>query len=99
MPRKRSVVRIDFNQAINGSDLWLGEVFIFLETLFILRLDPAPLLCVQIFIEHTRVVVVPSSTPNRDHRTQCCGWHQSRQPSCRQTETCRAAIIIASPSE
>src|SRR5579863_1259323 len=91
--------RIDIDSAIDRCNLRLREILVFLEITFVVGLNLAALLGIQIFIQDVRVVVVPGPTAHRDENTYCSSRNKSRPAAGRKPEAGRAAFVRTTASE
>ena len=61
---------IDVDLTVDGNDLRLRGVFVFVEVSLVVGLNLAALFGVQIFVQHVRVVVVPPAAADGRGKTE-----------------------------
>ena len=78
VPEKERRSGIDVDVRVDGDDLGLRQVFVFLEVAFVVGLDVAAILGGQIFVQHVRVVVVPGAAADGGQQEERGRGSQSR---------------------
>src|SRR5271167_1650457 len=75
---ERAAFRENVDAGIDGDDLQLGKIFVFLIVALVTGGDVAAILSGEVFIQHVRVVEIPSAAAGGDEEEQQCCWNNTR---------------------
>ena len=76
---ERPALREDVDIGIDGDDLGLRQILVFLEVALVVGLDVAPVLGGEILVQHVGVVVIPGAASDGDQQEDRRGRDKPRR--------------------